>query len=154
MQCTGMQFVRPWLVTSANKKTRQELSMRFRRICAYMGCKVIGSAVDLHPGKSRLSNLCLLSNATNGFPRHIRTPPPSPLKGGTAPRTQHISMNPPGPAVRQINTKTESCYFSSTCSHISIRFRLSISLIHRTPLPHPCFGFFSVLPPLCIGRSD
>ena len=45
MQCSGMQFCPPLAVISANKKTRQELAMRYRRICAYMGCKVIGSTV-------------------------------------------------------------------------------------------------------------
>ena len=45
MQCSGMQFCPPLAIISANKKTRQELSMRYRRICAYMGCKIIGSTV-------------------------------------------------------------------------------------------------------------
>ena len=45
MQCTGMQLSPPLAVISAHKKTRQELSMRYRRICAYMGCKVIGLTV-------------------------------------------------------------------------------------------------------------
>jgi len=45
MQCTGMQFSPGLAVISANNITRQELSMHYRRICAYMGCKLIGSTV-------------------------------------------------------------------------------------------------------------